>query len=80
MSTKTLTWRRQEFQIDEEEELSWSSIGNGQLTEVMQEKNDCHPWNWSNPDVRCIIWQGNTGAATECQGNDARAGSNWNST
>ena len=37
ISTKTLTRRRQEFQIDEEEEMNWSSIGNGELTEIMQE-------------------------------------------
>ena len=43
MSTKTLTWRRQEFQIEEEEELNWSSIGNGELTEILREKMTVTP-------------------------------------
>ena len=34
ISTKTLSRRRQEFQIDDEQ--NWSSIGNGELREVMQ--------------------------------------------
>ena len=37
ISTKTLTRRRQEFQIEDEEEVNWSSIGNGELRETMQE-------------------------------------------
>ena len=35
ISTKTLSRRRQEFQI--EEEMNWSSAGNGELREIMQE-------------------------------------------
>ena len=37
ISTKTLTRRRQEFQIDDDEEMNWSSVGNGELREIMQE-------------------------------------------
>lgn len=37
ISTKTLTRRRQEFQIDDEEEMNWSSTGNGELREIIQE-------------------------------------------
>ena len=37
ISTKTLTRRRQELQTNEEEEMNWSSIGNGEITEIMQE-------------------------------------------
>ena len=37
ISTKTLTRRRQEFQINDEEEMNWSSAGNDELREIMQE-------------------------------------------
>ena len=37
ISTKTLSRRRQEFQIDDEEEMNWSSAGNGELREILQE-------------------------------------------
>ena len=37
ISTKTLSRRQQEFQIDDEEEMNWSSAGNGELREIMQE-------------------------------------------
>ena len=37
ISTKTLTRRRQEFQIEDEGEVNWSSLRNGELREIMQE-------------------------------------------
>ena len=37
ISTKTLTRRRQEIQIDDEEEMNWPSAGDGELREIMQE-------------------------------------------
>ena len=37
VSTKTLTRRRQEFQIDDEEERNWPSAGDGELREIMHE-------------------------------------------
>jgi len=35
ISTETQTRRRQEFQIDDDEEMNWSSVGNGELREIM---------------------------------------------
>ena len=37
ISTKTLTRRRQEFEIEDEGEVNWSSLRNGELREIMQE-------------------------------------------
>ena len=37
ISTKTLTRRWQEFQINDKEEMNWSCIGYDDLREIMQE-------------------------------------------
>lgn len=37
ISTKTLTRRRQEFQLNDEGDMNWSCIGNDDLREIMQE-------------------------------------------
>ena len=37
ISTKTLTRRQQEFQIDDEQEINWPSAEDGELREIMQE-------------------------------------------
>ena len=48
ISTKTLTRRRQEFQIEDEGEVNWSSLRNGELREIMQEIMTVTPRDWSN--------------------------------
>ena len=37
ISMKTVTRRQQEFQIEDEGEVNWSSLRNGELREIMQE-------------------------------------------
>ena len=57
ISSKTLTRRRQEFQIEDEEEVNWSSLRNGELREIRTKRshgNDCYPWDWSKQNDRCV--------------------------